>query len=74
MQLSQRIRGGILLRKAGAVTMRNETIRELWRYRELLYFFAWRDIKVRYRQAALLGGVGSDSTTVHDDYFHPLLW
>ncbi|MFZ0519759.1 MAG: ABC transporter permease [Candidatus Acidiferrales bacterium] len=29
------------------------SIRELWRYRELLYFFAWRDIKVRYRQAAL---------------------
>ena len=28
-------------------------MRELWRYRELLYFFAWRDIKVRYRQAAL---------------------
>jgi lipopolysaccharide transport system permease protein len=33
--------------------MRNEYFRELWRYRELLYFFAWRDIKVRYRQAAL---------------------
>lgn len=29
-----------------------EYIRELWRYRELLYFFAWREIKVRYRQAA----------------------
>jgi lipopolysaccharide transport system permease protein len=26
---------------------------EFWRYRELLYFFAWRDIKVRYRQAFL---------------------
>jgi lipopolysaccharide transport system permease protein len=26
---------------------------ELWHYRELLYFFAWREIKVRYRQAAL---------------------
>jgi lipopolysaccharide transport system permease protein len=26
---------------------------EIWRFRELLYFFAWRDIKVRYRQAAL---------------------
>ena len=24
--------------------------RELWRYRELLYFFVWRDIKVRYKQ------------------------
>jgi len=26
---------------------------ELWRYRELLYFFAWRDIKVRYKQTVL---------------------
>jgi lipopolysaccharide transport system permease protein len=24
--------------------------RDLWRHRELLYFFAWRDIKVRYKQ------------------------
>jgi len=27
--------------------------RELWEYRELLYFFIWRDIKVRYRQTVL---------------------
>jgi lipopolysaccharide transport system permease protein len=27
--------------------------RELWRYRELLYFLALRDIKVRYKQTAL---------------------
>ena len=26
---------------------------ELWRYRELLQFFAWRDIKVRYKQTEL---------------------
>lgn len=25
-------------------------IRELWVYRELLYFFTWRDLKVRYKQ------------------------
>jgi lipopolysaccharide transport system permease protein len=25
---------------------------ELWEFRELLYFFGWRDVKVRYRQAA----------------------
>jgi lipopolysaccharide transport system permease protein len=25
----------------------------LWRYRELLYFLAWRDIKVRYKQTVL---------------------
>ncbi|MGA9762558.1 MAG: ABC transporter permease [Gaiellaceae bacterium] len=28
-------------------------LRELWSYRELFYFFAWRDIKVRYKQTAL---------------------
>jgi lipopolysaccharide transport system permease protein len=30
-------------------------LKELWDYRELLYFFIWRDIKVRYKQT-LLGG------------------
>jgi lipopolysaccharide transport system permease protein len=29
---------------------------DLWKYRELVYFLIWRDIKVRYKQAAL--GVG----------------
>jgi lipopolysaccharide transport system permease protein len=33
--------------------MRHDSVAEFWRYRELLYFFAWRDIKVRYRQAFL---------------------
>jgi lipopolysaccharide transport system permease protein len=28
-------------------------IKELWAYRELLYFFVWRDIKVRYKQTAI---------------------
>src|SRR5688572_1157142 len=27
--------------------------RELWRYRELLGFFVWRDVKVRYKQTVL---------------------
>jgi len=27
--------------------------RELWQYRELLYFLIWRDVKVRYKQTAL---------------------
>ncbi len=27
--------------------------RELWEYRELVYFFAWRDIKVRYKQTVM---------------------
>ena len=26
---------------------------ELWRYRELMFYMTWRDIKVRYRQTAL---------------------
>jgi lipopolysaccharide transport system permease protein len=28
-------------------------LRELWDFRELFFFLAWRDIKVRYRQTAL---------------------
>jgi lipopolysaccharide transport system permease protein len=28
-------------------------LREIWAYRELLYFLVWRDVKVRYRQTAL---------------------
>ena len=28
-------------------------LRELWAYRELLYFLTWRDLKVRYKQTAL---------------------
>jgi lipopolysaccharide transport system permease protein len=28
-------------------------LRDLWAYRELLYFLTWRDIKVRYKQTAL---------------------
>jgi lipopolysaccharide transport system permease protein len=31
----------------------NLKLGELWAYRELLYFLAWRDIKVRYKQTAL---------------------
>src|ERR1700744_6047302 len=27
--------------------------RDLWRYRELFYFLAWRDILVRYKQTAI---------------------
>ena len=28
-------------------------LRDLWNYRELLYFLTWRDVKVRYKQTAL---------------------
>src|SRR5882672_1304582 len=33
--------------------LNNGAIRELWAYRELAYFLAWRDVKVRYKQTAL---------------------
>jgi len=28
-------------------------LNELWRYRELIYFIVWRDVKIRYKQTAL---------------------
>ena len=31
----------------------NIDLKELWDYRELAYFFVWRDIKVRYKQTAV---------------------
>lgn len=31
----------------------NLQLKEIWEYRELLYFLAWRDIKVRYKQTVL---------------------
>ena len=31
-------------------------VSELWAFRELLYFFVWRDVKVRYKQTALGAG------------------
>ncbi|MDF0666265.1 MAG: ABC transporter permease [Nitrospira sp.] len=37
-------------RSQGWVTLQ---LKELWAYRELLYFLIWRDIKVRYKQTAL---------------------
>lgn len=54
MQFFERIRRSILWPEDGALVKltRVGSFSELWRYRELLYFFAWRDIKVRYRQAA----------------------
>jgi homopolymeric O-antigen transport system permease protein len=35
---------------SGWVSLR---LRDLWEYRELLYFLVWRDIKLRYKQTAL---------------------
>ncbi|MBU1349634.1 MAG: ABC transporter permease [Patescibacteria group bacterium] len=28
-------------------------LKEVWQYKELLYFFSWRDFKVRYKQTAI---------------------
>jgi len=39
-----------IIRPAGITRLQ---LKELWQYRELLYFFAWRDLKVRYKQTAL---------------------
>jgi lipopolysaccharide transport system permease protein len=40
-----------ILRPAGGWHLIN--LYELWRFRELLYFLAWRDVKVRYKQTVL---------------------
>lgn len=31
-------------------------LRQVWDYRELLYFFVWRDVKVRYKQTVIGAG------------------
>jgi lipopolysaccharide transport system permease protein len=33
--------------------MNDDGVKELWRFRELLYFLALRDVKIRYKQAVL---------------------
>jgi lipopolysaccharide transport system permease protein len=42
----------VLIIEAGGSHLGKE-LRDLWHYRELLYFLAWRDFKVRYKQTAL---------------------
>ena len=49
------------LRSGASATIRIEPprgffelrLREVWAYRELLYFFIWRDVKIRYKQTAI---------------------
>lgn len=36
-----------------SIGWRSLGLKDLWQYRELLYFLAWRDIKVRYKQTVL---------------------
>jgi len=37
-------------KKTGSLS---HTISEIWEYRELLYFFVWKEIKIRYKQTAI---------------------
>src|ERR671918_381876 len=41
----------VTIRPSGAWVALN--LRDLWAYRELLYFLTWRDVKVRYKQTVL---------------------
>lgn len=38
---------------AAPEALRYESIKEFWNYRELFYFFIWRDIKVKYKQTVM---------------------
>ncbi len=38
---------------APAATWAAINLKEVWAYRDLLYFLMWRDVKVRYKQTAL---------------------
>ena len=42
-----------VLYEINAAQNRLLNLSELWRYRELFYFFTWRDIKVKYKQTVL---------------------
>jgi len=43
-------------RLEAARRFRWRTLSDVWRYRELLYFLVWRDVKVRYKQTTLGAG------------------
>jgi len=53
--------GPLAARPPGSLTLRIEPpstwfelrMEELWKYRELLFFLVWRDVKVRYKQTAI---------------------
>jgi homopolymeric O-antigen transport system permease protein len=45
------LRRTLRLEASGSWQMLN--LAELWAYRELLFFFVWRDVKVRYKQTVL---------------------
>ena len=43
--------------------------KEIWQYKELLYFFTWRDLKVRYKQNYHRHTLGADPAIHHYDCF-----
>jgi|tagenome__1003787_1003787.scaffolds.fasta_scaffold20896202_2 lipopolysaccharide transport system permease protein len=59
-----RVAGRVVIQAAPVLTRRlqpsqgwsGRTLSEVWAYRELLYFFIWRDVKVRYKQTLLGAG------------------
>jgi len=42
-----------VVRIAPSTSSLARTVKELWEFRELLYFFVWRDVKVLYKQTAI---------------------
>ena len=49
-------------------------VRELWEYRELFYFLTWRDVKVRYKQAAPGCCLGDPATVLNHGGLQPVFW
>jgi lipopolysaccharide transport system permease protein len=52
-RLEQELSGQQVLVIQASPSWRPVDLPEVWRYRELLYFFVWRDVKVRYKQTIL---------------------
>ena len=51
--LAKRSAGSTIIRIEPPRGWFNLRLQELWDYRELLYFFVWRDVKIRYKQTAI---------------------
>jgi lipopolysaccharide transport system permease protein len=51
--LANRAPGPLTVRIEPPHTWLELRLKELWTYRELLYFLVWRDVKVRYKQTAI---------------------
>ena len=50
MEPAKRVPTFVIAPARGGLSVR---LKELWEYRELLYFLIWRDVKVRYKQTLL---------------------